>query len=165
MEKMLSEETEGEFEIDGLLGRGGMAVVYLAREIHLDRKVAIKVLPPELTFGHGIERFKREAKTAAALDHPNIIPIYRIASEGKLFWYAMKYLEGRTMDEDLRDRVRIPLEETIVILDQVATALDHAHKNDVIHRDIKPANIMLDSHDRVIVTDFGIAKALTEQTL
>ncbi len=165
MEKMLRAETEGEFEIDGLLGRGGMAVVYLAREIHLDRKVAIKVLPPELTFGHGIERFKREAKTAAALDHPNIIPIYRIASEGKLFWYAMKYLEGRTMDEDLRDRVRIPLEETIVILDQVATALDHAHKNDVIHRDIKPANIMLDSHDRVIVTDFGIAKALTEQTL
>ncbi len=165
MEKMLREETEGEFEIDGLLGRGGMAVVYLAREIHLDRKVAIKVLPPELTFGHGVERFKREAKTAAALDHPNIIPIYRIASEGKLFWYAMKYLEGRSMDEDLRDRGRIPLDETIVLLDQVATALDYAHEHSVIHRDIKPANIMLDSHDRVIVTDFGIAKALTEQTL
>ena len=165
MEKMLREETQGEFEIDGLLGRGGMAVVYLAREIHLDRKVAIKVLPPELTFGHGVERFKREAKTAAALDHPNIIPIYRIASEGTLFWYAMKYLEGRSMDEDLRDRGRIPLDETIVLLDQVATALDYAHEHSVIHRDIKPANIMLDSHNRVIVTDFGIAKALTEQTL
>ena len=165
MEKMLREETEGEFEIDGLLGRGGMAVVYLAREVHLDRKVAIKVLPPELTFGHGIERFKREAKTAAALDHPNIIPIYRIASEGKLFWYAMKYLEGHSLDEDLRERGRFPLEETIVLLEQVATALDYASENGVIHRDIKPANIMLDSHGRVIVTDFGIAKALTEQTL
>ena len=165
MEKMLREETEGEFEIDGLLGRGGMAVVYLAREVHLDRQVAIKVLPPELTFGHGVERFKREAKTAAALDHPNIIPIYRIASEGKLFWYAMKYLEGRSMDEDLRERGRIPLEETIELLDQVATALDYANEKGVIHRDIKPANIMLDSHNRVIVTDFGIAKALTEQTL
>lgn len=81
-----------------------MAVVYLATEVHLDRKVAIKVLPPELTFGQGLERFKREAKTAAALDHPHIIPIYRIASGTKIFWYAMKYLEGRSLEDLLKER-------------------------------------------------------------
>ncbi len=165
MEKLLREETTGVFEIDGLLGRGGMAVVYLAHEKGLDRKVAIKVLPPELTFGHGVQRFKREAKTAAALDHPHIIPIYRIGAEGKLFWYAMKFLEGRSLDEVLRERGRMPLDETIEILSQVADALDYAHDRGVIHRDIKPANVMLDSRNRVIVTDFGIAKAMTEQTL
>jgi hypothetical protein len=165
MEKLLREDTAGEFEIHRLLGRGGMAVVYLATEVHLARKVAIKVLPPELTFGHGVDRFMREAKTAAALDHPNIIPIYRIASGGKIFWYAMKYLEGRSLEDILKERHSLPLDETIDILSQVADALDYAHEHSVIHRDIKPANIMLDARNRVIVTDFGIAKALTERTL
>jgi serine/threonine protein kinase len=165
MESLLKEETEGEFEIDRLLGKGGMAMVYLAREVHLDRKVAIKVLPPELTFGHGVERFKREAKTAAALDHAHIIPIYRIASGGKLFWYAMKFLEGRSLEQYLREKNRLSLEETIRILDPVCRALEYAHEHQVIHRDIKPANVMLDMRDRVTVTDFGIAKALTEGTL
>jgi serine/threonine-protein kinase len=142
-----------------------MAAVYLATEIHLSRKVAIKVLPPELTFGHGIERFKREAKIAAALDHPNIIPIHRIASGGKVFWYAMKYLEGEALDEMLRRKERFTLDETIDILSQVADALDYAHEHDVIHRDIKPANIMVDRRGRVVVTDFGIAKPLTEGAL
>ncbi len=165
MEKLLREDTEGEFEIGELLGRGGMAMVYLAEEIHLSRKVAIKVLPPELTFGHGVERFKREAKTAAGLDHPNIIPIYRIASGGKVFWYAMKYLEGQSLDDLLKEKDHCSLEETIQILMPVADALDYGHLHSVIHRDIKPANIMLDVQNRVIVTDFGIAKALTEGTL
>ncbi len=165
MEELLRKDTEGEFRIEGPLGKGGMAVVYLATEVHLARKVAIKVLPPELTFGHGVERFKREAKTAAALDHPNIIPIYRVASGGKIFWYAMKYLEGRSLDELLREKGRLSLGETIDILSQVANALDYAHEHQVIHRDVKPANVMLDSRYRVIVTDFGIAKALTEGTL
>lgn len=165
MEKLLREETAGEYTIQRLLGRGGMAVVYLAVEVQLARKVAIKVLPPELTFGHGVERFKREAKTAAALDHPHIIPIYRIASEGKLFWYAMKFLEGRSLEDLLKEKERLGLEETIDILDQVADALDYAHEHQVVHRDIKPANVMLDSRNRVVLTDFGIAKALTEGTL
>jgi serine/threonine-protein kinase len=162
IERLLREETAGEFEIQGLLGRGGMAMVYLAREVHLARKVAIKVLPPELTFGHGVERFKREAKTAAALDHPNIIPVYRVGPSGKIFWYAMKFLEGRSLDELLKDRKRFSLPETIEILGQVADALDYAHEHQVVHRDVKPANVMLDSRNRVVVTDFGIAKALTE---
>jgi len=165
MEELLRKDTEGEFEIERRLGKGGMAVVYLATEVHLSRKVAVKVLPPELTFGHGVERFKREAKTAAALDHNNIIPIYRIASGGKIFWYAMKYLEGKSLDDLLREKKRFSLEETIDILDQVADGLDYAHEHQVIHRDVKPANVMLDSRNRVTVTDFGIAKALTEGTL
>src|ERR1051325_6542367 len=131
METLLRADTQAEFKIERLLGRGGMAAVYLATEIHLDRKVAIKVLPPELTFGQGVERFKREAKTAAALDHPHIIPIYRVASGTKIFWYAMKYLEGRSLEDLLKERQRFPLGETIAILDQVAKALDHAHKHHV----------------------------------
>jgi serine/threonine protein kinase len=165
IERLLKQETRGEFEIEGLLGRGGMALVYLATEVHLSRKVAIKVLPPELTFGHGVERFKREAKTAAGLDHPYIIPIYRIASGGSLFWYAMKFLEGQSLDHLLADKGQTSLEETIKILMPVAEALDYGHLHSVIHRDIKPANIMLDTQNRVIVTDFGIAKALTDSKL
>ena len=161
MESLLRSDTQAEFTIERLLGRGGMAVVYLATEIHLDRKVAIKVLPPELTYGQGVERFKREAKTAAALDHPHIIPIYRVASGTKIFWYAMKYLEGRSLEDLIKERGRLSLDETIKILDQVAKALDYAHKHRVIHRDVKPANIMLNADNHVVVTDFGIAKALT----
>ncbi|UCF39805.1 MAG: protein kinase [Gemmatimonadota bacterium] len=165
LESLLREDTEGEFDVERPIGRGGMAVVYLATEVHLHRKVAIKVLPPELTFGHGVERFKREARTAAALDHPNIIPIYRVASGGKIFWYAMKYLEGQSLDEYLKDKERLSVQETISILDQVAEALDYAHEHGVVHRDMKPANVMLDSRGRVTVTDFGIAKAFSEGTL
>lgn len=165
MERMLREDTKGEYVIERMLGRGGMAVVYLATEPQLLRKVALKVLPPELTFGHGVERFKREAKTAAALDHPNIIPIYRISPSGNLFWYVMKYLEGQSLDDLMKERDSFTLDETIVILEQVADALDYAHQRQVIHRDIKPANVMFDSRNRVVVTDFGIAKALNEGKL
>jgi tRNA A-37 threonylcarbamoyl transferase component Bud32 len=165
MEKLLREETKGVYTVGHLLGRGGMAVVYLATEVGLSRKVALKVLPPELTFGHGVERFKREARTAAALDHPHIIPIYRISDSGKLFWYAMKYLEGRSLEDLLRERGSFSVEETVEVLEQVADALDYAHEHKVIHRDMKPANVMLDNRNRVIVTDFGIAKALSEGKL
>ncbi len=164
-EKLLKQETKGEFVIERLLGRGGMAMVYLSTEVQLERKVAIKVLPPELTFGHGVERFVREARTAARLDHSNIIPIYRISSGGKLFWYAMKYLEGQSLEDMLREKGRLSLAETIQILTPIADALDYGHLHSVIHRDIKPANIMLDPDQRVVVTDFGIAKALKDSTL
>lgn len=165
MERLLREDTAGVYNVQHMLGRGGMAVVYLATEIGLSRKVALKVLPPELTFGHGVERFKREARTAAALDHPHIIPIYRIGDSGKLFWYAMKFLEGKSLEDLLREQGSMSLDDTIEILEQVADALDYAHDHKVIHRDIKPANIMLDNRNRVIVTDFGIAKALSEGKL
>ncbi len=163
---LLLEETKGEYEIEDELGRGGMAVVYKAREVHLAREVALKVLPPELTFGKGaIERFKREAKTAAALDHPNIIPIYRITPGGRLFWYAMKFLEGHSLADILEEKGLLTVPETVAILEQVAEALDYAHQRSVIHRDVKPGNVMLDARGRVIMTDFGIAKELQSGAL
>ncbi len=159
--ELVRQEVGSEFEVQRELGRGGMAIVYLATEVHLDRKVAIKVLPPEMTFsGGGIERFKREARTAATLDHPNIIPVYRVSPGGKLFWYAMKFLEGQSLADLLKEKERLPLSDSLSILDQVASALDYAHRRNVVHRDIKPANVMLDPTNRVIVTDFGIAKQL-----
>jgi len=134
MEKLLKEDTEGEFEIQGMLGRGGMAVVFLAIETKLGRKVAIKVLPPELTFGHGVDRFMREAKTAAALDHPHIIPIYRIGSGKKLFWYAMKFLEGRSLDDLMKEKGKLPVDDAIPILEQVGgLRRDDAHRRAVRH--------------------------------
>jgi serine/threonine protein kinase len=161
--RLLREETAGEYEIERELARGGMGVVYLATETQLRRRVAIKVLPPALTFGEGsIERFRREARTAAGLDHPNIIPIYRVSAGGELLWYSMKLLEGKSLDTLLKERERLKFEETVAILDQVADALDYAHQHGVIHRDIKPGNIVLDERGRVTVTDFGIAKEIQE---
>jgi len=164
--RLLCEETAGDYEIDRELARGGMGVVYLATEIGLRRRVAIKVLPPALTFGQGaIERFRREARTAAALDHPNIIPIYRVSAGGELLWYSMKLLEGKSLDTILKERERLEFEETVAILDQVADALDYAHDHGVIHRDVKPGNIVLDERGRVTVTDFGIAKEIQEASV
>src|SRR5438309_11959369 len=119
--RLLREDTAGEYEIERELARGGMGVVYLATETQLRRRVAIKVLPPALTFGEGaIERFRREARTAAGLDHPAIIPIYRVSTGGELLWYSMKLLEGQSLDVILKERERLELAETIALLDQVA---------------------------------------------
>jgi len=164
--RLLREETAGDYEIERELARGGMGVVYVATEIQLRRRVAIKVLPPALTFGQGaIERFRREARTAAALDHPNIIPIHRVSAGGELLWYSMKLLEGQSLDALLKEREQLAFQETIAILLQVADALDYAHQHGVIHRDIKPGNIVLDDRGRVTVTDFGIAKEIQETSL
>ncbi|MGH7568060.1 MAG: protein kinase domain-containing protein [Gemmatimonadales bacterium] len=164
--RWLREETAGEYEIEREIARGGMGVVYVATEIQLRRRVAIKVLPPALTFGEAaIQRFRREARTAAALDHPNIIPIHRVSAGGELMWYSMKLLEGQSLDTILKEKEQLAFEETIAILDQVADALDYAHQHGVIHRDIKPGNIVLDERGRVTVTDFGIAKELQEASL
>ncbi len=166
LRQLLVDATKGEYEILNELGRGGMAVVYRAVEVHLSRPVAIKILPPELTFTKGAaERFQREAKTAAALDHPNIIPIYRISSGGRLFWYAMKFLEGRSLAEILTEKGLLTVAESVAILDQVGSALDYAHQRGVVHRDVKPGNVMLDVNGRVTMTDFGIAKELTAGAL
>jgi len=159
----LQEDVGTDFLVERELGRGGMAIVFLARDIHIGRRVAIKVLPPELTFGHGagfVDRFKREARTAGGLEHPNIIPIHRVSTEGKLFWYIMKYIEGESLDAVLRREGPLPLRKATDILAPAADALDYAHRKSVIHRDVKPANILLDTEGKVTVTDFGIAKAL-----
>ena len=163
----LQAELGTDFVLERELGRGGMAVVYLGRDAHLNRKVAVKVLPPELTYGGGsmIERFKREAQTAAKLDHPNVIPVFRVSTGGKLFWYVMKYLDGEALNDILEREGQLAVERTMDIVGQVAAALDYAHQNQVVHRDVKPANVLVDKRGWCTVTDFGIAKALDANTL
>ena len=160
LRKRLSQTLEGRYEIIKLLGRGGMAVVFLAKDLTLERQVAIKVLPPEMSHDAKlIPRFQQEAKTAAKLDHPNIIPIYRVESEAGLVYFVMKYVTGNSLDQ-LLDQGPVPFDTARRILREAALALGHAHKRGIVHRDVKPANIMLEADGRVMLTDFGISKAL-----
>ena len=159
LSERLARTLAGRYEITRLLGRGGMAVVFLAQDLTLERQVAIKVLPPEMSHDPKlIPRFQQEAKTAAKLDHPNIIPIYRVESEGGLDYFVMKYVTGRSL-EQLLDEGPIPIDVARRVLREAALALGHAHKRKVVHRDVKPANIMLEEDGRVVLTDFGISKA------
>jgi tRNA A-37 threonylcarbamoyl transferase component Bud32 len=160
----LASALEGRYEIIRLLGRGGMAVVYLAKDLVLEREVAIKVLPPDMSRDPQlIRRFQQEAKTAAKLDHPNIIPIYRVESEAGLVYIVMKYVSGRSLEE-LASRGPLPIPQVRHILREAALALGHAHRRRVVHRDVKPANIMVDDEGRVVLTDFGISKAARTST-
>ncbi len=158
----LSRILEGRYQITRLLGRGGMAVVFLAEDLVLERQVAIKVLPPEMTRdAQLVTRFQQEAKTAAKLDHPNIIPIYRVESEGGLVYIVMRYVAGQSL-EDLLANGPLPISRVRHVLREAALALGHAHRRRIVHRDVKPANIMLDEEGRVILTDFGISKAVQD---
>ncbi|HXL53869.1 MAG TPA: serine/threonine-protein kinase, partial [Gemmatimonadales bacterium] len=158
----LRQATLGEYEILAELGRGGMATVFLAHDLALDRKVAIKVLAPALLLmGEGmVERFKREARTAAALSHPHIIPIYAVKESEHVLYFVMKYVQGRALDTVIRDVGTLPIPMAQTILAQVGDALGYAHRHGVIHRDIKSSNIMLDEDGWAVVTDFGIAKVV-----
>jgi serine/threonine-protein kinase len=150
----------GRYEITQLLGRGGMAVVFLAQDLALERQVAIKVLPPDMAHDQKlIARFQQEAKTAARLDHPNIIPIYRVENEAGLVYFVMKYVTGHSLDQ-LLEQGQVPFDVTRRILREAALALGHAHKRGIVHRDVKPANIMMEADGRVVLTDFGISKAV-----
>jgi serine/threonine protein kinase len=156
---LLLEATLGEYDIYGLLGKGGMATVYLALDLALNRKVAIKVMSPQMLMGDdAIARFKREAQTAANLQHPNVIPIYAVKQTERLVFFVMKYIEGRPLDAIIKEVGPLPTDMATAILSQVAGALQYAHKRGIVHRDIKPANIMIDEDGHAIVTDFGIAK-------
>jgi serine/threonine-protein kinase len=148
------------YTIERELGQGGMATVYLAHDIKHDRKVAIKVLKPELAAVLGAERFIQEIKTTAALSHPHILPLFDSGSaEGQLY-YVMPYIEGETVREKLNRETQFGIDESVRITTEVADALDYAHRHGVIHRDIKPENILL--HDgRPMVMDFGIALAVS----
>src|SRR5688572_8605717 len=155
-----------DYRIEKELGRGGMAVVYKAVEIALERTVAIKVVPPDsANVGQAAERFKREAKLAASLDHPNIIPVYRVGQAGPLHYMAMKFVEGRAVDGIIEQQGALPLSVCIAILKYSATGLAFAHDRKIVHRDIKPANILVDKDGRVMVSDFGIARALEEVSM
>ena len=163
----LRQATIGEYEVLGVLGRGGMATVYLAHDLSLDRKVAIKVLAPALfQMGEGmVERFKREARTAAALSHPHIIPIYAVKESHNILYFVMKYVSGRPLDAVIHDVGGLPIKMVQTIVAQLGDALAYAHRHGVIHRDIKSANIMLDDEGWAVVTDFGIAKVEAAQGL
>ena len=159
LKERLARTLAGRYDIVRLLGRGGMAVVFLANDLMLERQVAIKVLPPDLAHDSKlVPRFHQEAKTAAKLDHPNIIPIYRVESEAGLNYFVMKYVNGRTL-EQLLEAGPLPLPMVRRVLREAALALGHAHQRRIVHRDVKPANIMLESEGRVVLTDFGISKA------
>ncbi|HTR21069.1 MAG TPA: protein kinase [Gemmatimonadales bacterium] len=166
LREALARATIGEYEIKGELGQGGMASVFLAHEIALDRKVAIKVMAPSLASVPGmVERFKREARTAAALSHPHIIPIYAVKEGAGVVFFVMKFVEGRSLESVIRQVGQLPLALAQGLLYQVGQALGHAHRRGVIHRDVKPANVMLDADGWAVVTDFGIAKVAEKQGL
>src|SRR5881275_2030066 len=155
------------YTVEGEIGRGGMGVVYNARDERLKRAVAVKVLPPELAFREEIRmRFLREAETAARLSHPHIVPIHSVGEgpEG-LVYFVMAYVDGESLAARLKRRERLPPEEARRILMETANALGAGHALGIIHRDVKPDNILLEgSRGRTVLTDFGIAKALTSTT-
>jgi serine/threonine-protein kinase len=148
------------YAIERELGAGGMATVYLAEDLKHDRKVAIKVLKPELAAVLGAERFVQEIKTTANLQHPHILPLFDSGEASGFLYYVMPYIEGETLRDRLNRETQLGIEESVKITTEVADALDYAHRQNVIHRDIKPENILL--HDgRPMVADFGIALAVS----
>ena len=150
---------EGRYQIEREIGRGGMATVYLARDVHHDRPVAIKVLHPDLASSLGAERFQREIRLAANLQHPHILGVYDSGdADGKL-WFAMPFVEGESLRDRLTREHQLPIPEAVRIAREVALALDFAHRHGVVHRDIKPDNILL-IDGQAMVADFGIARAL-----
>lgn len=152
------------YELDQEIGRGGMGIVYRARDKRLKRHVAIKLLPPELSFRRDVRsRFLREAETAAQLSHPNIVPIYSVDEVGNLVFFVMACIDGDNLATRLQKRGPLPIDETRRWLQEVSDALAYAHARGVVHRDIKPDNILLDGIDgRALVTDFGIARAASD---
>jgi eukaryotic-like serine/threonine-protein kinase len=161
----LQQAMAGEYSLDRELGRGGMGIVYLAREVQLDRLVAIKVLRPELASRPDIRaRFLREARLAASLSHPNIIQIFRVVDRPELTYISMQCIDGETLGERLRRRGPMKSQDAETMLREVAWALAHAHGRGLVHRDVKPDNILLERETgRAIVSDFGIATARADE--
>jgi hypothetical protein len=160
MSSSLVGKTLGQYQILREIGRGGMAVVYEAYQPALVRTVAIKVLPPQLALDQQfVQRFLLEARSAARLEHPNIVTIHDVGVADGVYYIVMQKLAGEPLNVLIRRATRLPPKRAVRIAAQVALALDYAHQNRVVHRDIKPANIIVDAHDHAVLTDFGIAKA------
>jgi serine/threonine-protein kinase len=156
---LLTEALSGRYLLEREVGRGGMATVYLARDLGQDRPVAIKVMHRGLVHAVGTERFLREVEIAGALSHPNIVPLYDSGDAGGVLYYVMAYVEGESLFERLERERRLPLADAFQITHDVASALGYAHSRGVLHRDVKPENILL-SEGRALVADFGLARAI-----
>ena len=157
----------GRYELDGIVGRGGMAEVYRARDIRLDRIVAVKTLREDLARDQTFQaRFRREAQSAASLNHPSIVAVYDTGEDmmgpTPVPYIVMEYVDGRTLRDLLRDDRRLLPERALEITDGVLRALDYSHRNGIVHRDIKPGNVMLTRTGEVKVMDFGIARAVSD---
>lgn len=151
-----------DYSVVGELGRGGFAVVYSVRDLRLNRYLAVKVMRPDLVASPiAVERFRREARFVAQLEHPNILPVSFAGEAQGLVYYAMPRVRGQTLRERLRETGRLSVADAFRVFTQVAQGLHHAHERGVVHRDIKPANIMLEQSGKVLIVDFGIAKALS----
>jgi serine/threonine protein kinase len=163
---LVRESLAAEYEIIEELGRGGMAMVYRAKDRQLEREVAVKVLPFSLAFDtEFVERFQREARTAAQLEHPNIISIYRVGRSGRVIYFVMKFLRGGSVSTVLAQRKKLTPPEIRRLLSEAGSALGYAAQRGIVHRDIKPDNIMFDEFGQSVLTDFGIAKAASGQKL
>jgi serine/threonine-protein kinase len=149
------------YRLERELGQGGMATVYLAEDLKHRRKVAIKVLHPELSAVIGGERFLKEIELTASLQHPHILPLFDSGAADNLLYYVMPFVEGQTLRSRLQHERQLPIEEATRIAQEVAAALDYAHKRGVVHRDIKPENVLLQD-GAAVVADFGIALAVAQ---
>jgi serine/threonine protein kinase len=164
--QMEGKKLGGRYEIISRVGGGGMAVVYKARDLLLNRYVAIKVLSESLSNdSEFIRRFSREAQAAASLSHPNIVNVYDVGRDGYTHYIVMELVEGPTLKQYIQERGPLPVEEAANIAIQICDGLAHAHENQIVHRDIKPHNILLGPNGRVKVTDFGIARAASSSTI
>src|SRR5881396_312719 len=156
----LADALGGRYTLERELGRGGMSVVFLATDHRNERRIALKVLRPELAHSLGPERFLREIKVAAGLAHPHILPLFDSGVANGLLFYTMPYVEGESLRHRLIRQRRLPVAQAVAIARDVADALDYAHSQNIVHRDIKPENILLEA-GHPVVSDFGIARAIS----
>ena len=155
----LSRTVGDRYRVGDLIGAGGMGVVFLADDLKNRRKVAIKVLSPDRSGDEKVvERFEREARTAAGLDHPGIVPIYEAGGDRGIYYFVMQYVDGRSLADVLREQAPVPIAFATRVLCEAAAALEHAHRRGIVHRDVKPENIIIDAKGRVLLADFGISK-------
>ena len=159
LRERLQEALAGRYQLEHELGRGGMATVYLARDLRHDRQVALKVMHPELASSIGPERFLHEVRTTARLQHPHILPVHDSGETAGMLWYVMPYVEGESLRQRLQREQQLPIEDALQITREVADALGYAHSQGIVHRDIKPENILL-TRGHALVADFGIARAV-----
>lgn len=163
---MVGQRLGGRYHLEERIGGGGMAIVYRARDLLLNRTVAVKILRSQFGVDDDfINRFRREAQAVASLSHPNVVSVYDVGEDHDTHYIVMEYIEGLTLKDLINQHGALPVEDAVRIAVQVCDALEHAHQNKIIHRDIKPHNILIGNNGRIKVTDFGIARAVTSATI